>query len=95
MAKTKTSGYIDTGRELPPIHHSETVIIISKELAELECARLGLEPPVAKLSERPSSYNANGWLRVGSKWIAGQPAANSGMLVRQPVFRATNGFVRA
>jgi len=89
MAKlTAKHAYVDTGREMPPIHRPDSILIVSKELAELECARLGLKPPVSTLAERPCTYNANGWTRVGNKWMAGQPASNDGMLVRQPLFKA-------
>jgi len=87
MAKlTVSRSYVETGKQMPPVHRSDSILIISKELAELECARLGLKPPVLTLAERPGTYNANGWRRVGKKWVAGQPASNNGMLVRQPLF---------
>lgn len=96
MAKLAASrSYVDTGKKMPPIYKSELIIIADKNLADLACDQMGLEPPVAKLAERPASYNANGWLRVGNKWVPGQSICNDGMLVRQPIFRSTNRFVRS
>ena len=85
---------IISGREMPPIYTSELKIIASKELAELACQQMGLKPPVTTLAERPRSYNANGWARINNKWVAGTATTNDGMLKKQPVFRATNGFVQ-
>ena len=83
---TAPTKYVDTGRELPPIYKSEMIIIADKNLAELACQQMGLKPPVCSLSQRPLNYNANGWVRAGNKWVAGQPIHNDGMLTRQPLF---------
>jgi len=87
--------YVDTGRELPPPYTSKLTVIIDKDLAEIACKQMGLPEPVSTLAERPHSVNANGWVRVGGKWVAGTDVNNIGMLTRQPVFRGTNGFARA
>jgi len=80
------NSYVDTGKEMPPIYKSELKIIASKELAELACEQMGLGKPVSMLSQRPMSFNANGWVRVGNKWVAGQTIYNEGVLIRQPAF---------
>lgn len=84
VKKSTFGKFVDTGRPLSINPPKPLNIIIDPELAELACKQMGLSKPVCSLSERPSSYNANGWVRIGAKWVAGQPATNDGMLKSQP-----------
>ena len=88
VATTVNSKYVDTGRAMPPTYRSELKIIADKELAELACQQMGLKPPVCPLAKRPMSYNANGWVWNGDKFVAGLAVHNDGMLTRQPAFTA-------
>lgn len=75
---TSASTYVETGKEMPPAYNPRLTVIIDKELAEIACCQLGLGPPVATLAQRPSSINANGWVRVDNKWVAGTDKNISG-----------------
>lgn len=75
-----TDKYVETGKPLPPVYKSDLKIIADKKLAELACKQMGLKDPVCPLSQRPMSYNANGWVWDGNKFVAGVSIHNDGMI---------------
>ena len=75
-----TDKYVENGKTLPPTYKSDLKIIADKKLTELACKQMGLKDPVCPLAQRPMSYNANGWVWDGSKFVAGISIHNDGMI---------------
>lgn len=70
--------YVETGKVMPPSYKSELTIIVDKDLVELACNQLGLEPPVTTLDNRPQSISHSGMKWDGSRWLATEGINNYG-----------------